>query len=997
MEAPDTMPNYLAGQRWGTQGSALTTMQKPLEPAESKQHLVTFPEFDVHLYAAEPEIIKPICMAFDVRGRLWIAETIDYPNEMQPQGQGRDRIKICEDTNADGRADTFTIFADTLSIPTSFVFANGGIIVSQAPDMLFLKDTDADGRADVRQTLFTGWGISDTHAGPSNLRYGCDNWIWGVVGYSGFDGTVGGKYHKFGMGFFRFKADGSALEFIRSSNNNTWGLGFSEDGIVFGSTANNNPSMYMPIPNRYYEAVNGWSASRIDSIADSTRFYPITPKVRQVDWHDRYTAGAGHALYTARSFPKEYWNRVAFVAEPTGHLLGRFRLEPRGADFMAHNDRNFLASDDEWTAPTVAEVGPDGALWVIDWYNYIIQHNPTPIGKKLGKGNAYETTLRDKRHGRVYRVTAKQTQPPPMPQLQNASPRHLVAALQNDNMLWRLHAQRLLVERGQTDVVVPLIELVRNTHTDEIGLNAAACHALWTLSGLGALRQPDDPAVAAALAALKHPSASVRRAALTVLPRHATLVPKLLAAGALEDSDAQVRLAALLTVAELPASESAGKAIAAALRVASNAGDRWLRDAAACAAARNDTAFLLAALGSGGLPEDATRLISIVSGHYAHRAPVDTVFQVLSMVKTPPASLAPALLSGLASGWPAGKAPTLGTTEQTLLKDLFAALPADAKERLLALVQRWNRTDIFAAEFTAIAESLTQQVLGAASSVDQRVAAAQRLVAVNDRASTVTSILSQITPQTSPALARGLIGALTESRLPQTGQALLGRWTELTPAARRVAVNTLLRRPEWTRALVEKLEQGELRRADLATEQWQQVVTHPDWTLAERARKIASLATNPDRQKVLATLMPALEKPGDATRGRELFTTACAVCHTLQTQGGKVGPDLTGIETRPPQEILAEIVDPNRSVEANYRLWTAETNDGETLSGRLDSETLSAVEILDLTGKSHAVQRKDLKSLRASNVSLMPEGLLDAMSQDDVAALMAFLTQAPKH
>ena len=359
--APAKIPNYPAGKSWGTMGNAFDQMQLPLSPEESAKHIVTLPGFEAKLWAADPEITKPICMAWDERGRLWIAETVDYPNELQRPGAGRDRIKICEDTDGDGKADTFTVFADKLSIPTGLVRANGGVIVIEGGQTLFLKDTNGDGVADERRVLFRGWGMGDTHATASSLRWGLDNWIWGTVGYSGFDGEVGGRQIKFTMGVFRFKPDGSALEFVRSSNNNTWGLGLSEEGIVFGSTANNNASWYMPIPNRYYEAVNGWSASRMETIADSQLIYPITAKVRQVDAHGRYTAGAGHALYTARNYPREYWNRVAFVTEPTGHLIGKFRLEGRGADFVATNEHSFLASDDEWTAPIMAEVGPDGA------------------------------------------------------------------------------------------------------------------------------------------------------------------------------------------------------------------------------------------------------------------------------------------------------------------------------------------------------------------------------------------------------------------------------------------------------------------------------------------------------------------------------------------------------------------------------------------------------------------------------------------------------------
>src|SRR6185295_18404186 len=161
--------------------------------------------------------------------------------------------------DGDGRADKFTIFADKLSIPTGLVFGNGGLIVVEGGRTLFLKDNDGDGKADEREVLFEGWGMGDTHGTASNLRYGFDNWIWGTVGDSGFDGTFKRKHMKFGQGVFRFKPDGSALEFVKSTGNNTWGLGFSEEGFVFGSTANNNASWFMSIPNRYYEAVDGWT------------------------------------------------------------------------------------------------------------------------------------------------------------------------------------------------------------------------------------------------------------------------------------------------------------------------------------------------------------------------------------------------------------------------------------------------------------------------------------------------------------------------------------------------------------------------------------------------------------------------------------------------------------------------------------------------------------------------------------------------------------------
>ncbi|MGH2622989.1 MAG: PVC-type heme-binding CxxCH protein, partial [Sphingobacterium sp.] len=198
--------------------------QHPLTPEES-QSLVQIPVgFRLELFASEPDIKKPISMNWDEKGRLWIIETIDYPNTVKSdKGEGGDRITICEDTDNDGKADKFTVFADGLNLPTSLVFSDGGVIVAQAPHFLFLKDTDGDDKADVREVLVDGWGTFDTHAGPSNLQYGIDNKIWGTVGYSGFEGNIAGKSFKFGSGAYHFDPKVKNFEFLGNTSNNTWG------------------------------------------------------------------------------------------------------------------------------------------------------------------------------------------------------------------------------------------------------------------------------------------------------------------------------------------------------------------------------------------------------------------------------------------------------------------------------------------------------------------------------------------------------------------------------------------------------------------------------------------------------------------------------------------------------------------------------------------------------------------------------------------------------
>nr|WP_293834117.1 PVC-type heme-binding CxxCH protein [uncultured Arsenicibacter sp.] len=580
------LPNY--EKRPGPQ-----LRQNPLSPEESVKQIQVPADFTLEVFAHEPDVMHPIAMTWDERGRLFVLITKDYPNERKENG-GSDYILMCEDTNKDGKADKFTRWADGLSIPTGMVFANGGLIVSQAPHMLFLKDTDGDDKADTKKILFTGFGTFDTHAGPSNLHYGFDNWVWGCVGYSGFRGKVGqADSLRFGQAFFRFKPDGSELEWITSTSNNTWGFGFNETGDVFGSTANNSHGWYMAIPHRYFSSAPGVNnGSRgTDSHKDMK---PITPRVRQVDVFGGFTAAAGHNFYTARAYPKNYWNRIAFVAEPTGHILHQNVMVKKGTDYEDAEGFNLLAGADEWVAPVFAEVGPDGAVWVADWYSYIIQHNPVPEGFKNGAGNAYETELRDFTHGRIYRVAYKKAPAYTPLSLSKDRPQELVAALKNNNMFWRMQAQRLLVERGQKDVVPQLIALVNDTSLDEAGINPSAIHALRTLEGIGALT---DPQVQQAVVnALKHPCSGVRKTAIQMIPRNESSLNSLLQANTLNDKEPLVVLNSILAMTEMPLTPTAQTALLTRLTQATEANDRWLPDAFACALTAQDGKLMQAYL-----------------------------------------------------------------------------------------------------------------------------------------------------------------------------------------------------------------------------------------------------------------------------------------------------------------------------------------------------------------------------------------------------------------
>jgi len=591
-------------------------LQAALSPAESQLMTQVPVDFKLELFAAEPDITKPIAMAWDERGRLWIVETIDYPNTVRDvKGEGQDRIKICEDTDGDGKADKFTIFADKFNIPTSIVFANGGVIISQAPDFIFLKDTDGDDKADVREKIMTGWGTFDTHAGPSSLKYGFDNKIWGTVGYSGFEGRVkmsggndgsgggngsgangttgntGGsaaeKALKFSQGAYHFDADGSNLKYLGGTSNNTWGLGFSENNDVFLSTANNTHSAFLGIPFPYLAKTGQPANKSIDKIDGHYAMHVVTKNLRQVDVFNGFTAAAGHNLYTARNFPKRYWNRIAFVNEPTGRVVHEAVLESSGAGFQEKDGWNFVASADEWFGPVQSEVGPDGAVWMLDWYNFIIQHNPTPPGFENGKGNAYINPLRDRTHGRIYRIVYKNAVPSKIKALDKNDPASLLKGLKSDNLFWRTTAQRLIVESGNKAIAPELYQLVKDRQVDELGINPAAIHALWSLHGLGLLDGSSTEAFGIAAEALSHPSAGVRKAALQVLPDNSAALAAILKARLLNDPDLHTRLAAVLKVADLPASADAGKELQAAAGLGQNSGDRWISEGLKVALAKH--------------------------------------------------------------------------------------------------------------------------------------------------------------------------------------------------------------------------------------------------------------------------------------------------------------------------------------------------------------------------------------------------------------------------
>ncbi|MEO8453279.1 MAG: PVC-type heme-binding CxxCH protein, partial [Gemmatimonadota bacterium] len=571
-----------------------------LPARESMKHIQVPGDFEIQLFASEPEIGRPIAMAWDERGRLWIAEAHDYPHQLmldipgtdgKPTGEGNDRIVICEDTNGDGRADKFTVFADKLNMATSLVFANGGIIVSALQQFVFLKDTNGDDKADVRTPLFyMNWSAYDTHAMSNNLSRGFDNWLYGAVGNGGFGGVVGGVYTAFGTGVYRFRPDGSAMQNVGSFTNNTWGIGFNSAGDLFGSTANNQPSFYVGIPAYAAPALGaptgpvpvapnsppgrggrggaqGFMSAK--PLAPGLRIHPNTPNVRQADVQAGYTAAANHRFMESDALPERLRGN-ALVAEPSAKLISIMRITPSGSGYAAEDGLNFLASTDEWMSPVYADVGPDGAIWVADFQNFIVQHNPTPqnFPSTATFGLAHTSPLRTNQYGRIYRVVWKDGAATPIKSLAGASTAAIVAALDSGNLFWRQTAQRLIVDGRKMDAVPALKTMVK----DKAG-RPGAIHALWALQGLGALDRDLHHW------ALLSKDAPLRRNAVRALESNEAGSRLFFETGVVNDPDMGTRLAAFVKLAQFPTTPAIKTVVAQLRKDPKNAADEWLGSA----------------------------------------------------------------------------------------------------------------------------------------------------------------------------------------------------------------------------------------------------------------------------------------------------------------------------------------------------------------------------------------------------------------------------------
>ena len=991
----------------------------PQRPADTLKNLEIHPDFTLKLVAAEPLINKPMNFDWAPDGSLWVAETPEYPNGrrgMRPDYRGKewkdhggidptpgvqerkaiDKISRLTDSDGDGVMDKKTVFYEGLDLVTGLVFHKDGVIVTQAPDILFLRDTDGDGKCDKVEKLYTGLGTGDTHAVINNPRWGWDGWIYATHGYSGGNVKSPDGEKSFGSirsGVVRFKPDGSAFEQYSSKGGNTWGLQITgENRVMWTQPTSGTLLNEVVLPESALARGKVGRAGSFHTVIGAQKSFPAMTWEQmayvQIDRVGDFTAGAGCAIYDGGAWPAEY-NGDYFTTEPTINIIAHQRLTPKGSSYAAaklpgREQTEFIRSKDMWWRPIEVRVSPDGAVFVGDFYNQAVIHNDTR-GPDHNKVNAAVRPDRDHYFGRIWRIDHKDAKKIAVPDLSKAGIAELAKALEHPNAHVRMTANRLLVEKfgtaDQTKAVSaePVAAVLKSANP------GAQIAALWTLHGLGQLK------AAQIATGLADKEIVVRRNAALVLEASAGVAgarsDDTVKIGALlEDADPAVRLAALRAIAAGGGGDDAAKALIAAWP---KFDDDFQKSAAVGAAMRNPAASIAAALDAAD-PAPLAPLVAQLADSIGGKNDTDAAAKLVIALAAKPASadaLKGAMLDKL--GKSLKDAPAMTPELSAALAKL---LTGGASGSVLPLAAKWDKAGALKAETAKLSGSLLTAVADPKAEDTARLGAVQSLIGLRGSdAAILPALVKQLAADGTPAFKRGLIAALGETDDASVGTALSAAYAKLPADVQAPAFDTLLKRADWTLAFLDAVKANSVDVTKLGPAATARLRTHPDQGVAKRATEMLA-EPNPlakAKKDAIAKLLPVVQGKGDPAKGRALFTQACATCHKHGDIGVDLGPALTGMGAHGASELLGAIVDPNAEVEPTFYAWNLETKNGQLFAGIIASENAATITLKSLAGVQE-VKVADVKTRANTGRSLMPEGF-EALGGEALRDIIAYM------
>jgi putative membrane-bound dehydrogenase-like protein len=966
----------------------------PLAPVDYYLH----PALELSLFAKEPDVVDPVALTWDEEGNMYVVEMRDYPYGFGPERKPGGTIRLLQDTDGDGKIDRVTLFATNLSFPTSIAAWNGGVLVTAPPDIVFLKDSDGDGTADVREVLLKGFVLGVTDSNLNGLRWGLDNRLHGVNGGNGGEVISPRKPGPpISIRNLDFSFDPSSGDFTTTYHTSGgFGLTFDEWGRSF-VTYNINHIQQRLIPARYLNRFPGFPPIQAtESISDHdemSRIYPISEpetRVNHPEQSGHFSSAGGMAFIGSPAYPPDLYRSI-FVCDVVGNLVHRDVLSARGPAFVAsrspqETNIEFFASRDRAFRPIGVETGPDGALYLIDMQRDVIEH-PDYIPEKIRS----KLNLRaGEDRGRIYRMTPKGGLPPLKPNLRRASSTELVDHLSHSNSWWRYTAQRLLIERGAesgwTNSAIANLKRLAASGQASLG----RLHALWTLEGLKAL---DERLI---LTALSDAEAGVRENAVLLAEAHppgfTQLQRRLLSMA--DDRNARVRFQAALTVGQLNAISDVQSALTEVLL--RDYSFRWSRLAVLSSLSQDEEKFLRFCLTNSLFRHreaklDLFRELADLIGARASNASTQKLWTVFAMLVELPADEQSriSVLEGLQTGLERSGAKLAFDGAIASYFEKLSASPA-----LLTATWKVSRTLGFpqtGAQQLALSES-AQRALDPSRSQSARLDDV-RLLALGEYSSVSQPLFALLDGLQPAKLQLAAIDALRQFDNVDVAKRLLQRWHSLAPAARTPVLNLLLQRLSFHDALLDALESGQLTvgELNLDLEQRRRLLWESTPELRERAARFIGDGEYANRKSVIEDWLQKLPATGDTARGRAVFEKTCAQCHALDGIGVAVGPDLGALAHRSVEDLLSNILDPNMAINPSYIAYTVETSAGEIESGILQSESAEAVQLLQALGRKVTIPRKQIRQLHSSGLSLMPEGLEAGLTPSDLRDLIEFL------
>lgn len=941
----------LLGARAVVQAAGPPASAPAMSPQQSLKQIVVDPGLQVELVACEPNVIDPVAMRFDEDGRLWVVQMREYPTGPTKEFPATSRISVLQDRDGDGFYETATVFADDLTFATGVQPWKGGVFVTLAGQVAYMKDTDGDGKADVKETWYTGFAQSNEQLRANHPTFSLDGYIYVANGLRG--GTIvdarkpGAPPVSISGMDFRFNPTTGGFGAV--SGVGQFGLTIDDYGNRFVCT-NRNPVIHIVLEDRFLKknplvAVPA-VATDVAKAAEASRIYPIGRFWTTSNLHiGQFTAACGIRVYRGDALPQDYYGNV-LTCEPTGHLVHREVMKPLGATFTstpAREGAEFFASRDEWCCPVNLEVGPDGGMYVVDMYRQIIEH-PEWMPEELRNRPSNRPNLRaGNDRGRIYRVVPKEYRRPTAPALSGATSTSLVEKLESASAWWRETAARLLVERGDKSVAVGVRDVALKGKSAASRIAAMRVLADLQLADdefLDKQLQDSNPRIVEQAIYLAEPrlsNAVQLRARVAMLAHH---------------EDARVRLAALLAAASLPAAPKFTS-------------DPWEQDA------------MLIATGEQG----GTVLSKMLADAAALKENVaDAPTFVRRLAKLAAASKASeqrttaieALLNSQQFGMP-------GLTgfldEVTRQGTSFVQL----KEKLDAATRQ--RIDQFMANAKATVLA-TDQTEGARCE-------AINLLAYSPHA--VETLLPVAASDANQNVQLHAIAALAKSNDLAPWKQLLADSAKSTPAVQRALVDGVFGSVERTMLMLDMIESGQLKPTVIDLIHSKMLLAHKNANVRQRAEKLLAAAIPADREKALVAYRPVLDLKADARHGKAVFEKRCSICHQIGNVGVQVAPDISDSREKTAIQILTDILQPNRAVDSNYFSYTATTTDGRVHTGILAAESSTSITLKQQEGKSENLLRSEIEELRCDGISLMPEGLEKDIPPQDMADLISFI------